>query len=115
MINPELAFVIFVASNFAAPLLAFIAGRRWPHRRMTFHFLAVIWIVLSVYVCHKVTFTPDRAAVDDSYEPEEVIQFLVVGAVFLQQMIILAAYLIREIYRTVKKRREANRVARAFE
>jgi hypothetical protein len=82
MIKPELAFVIFVASNFAAPLLAFIAGRRWPHRRMAFHFLAVIWIVLSVYVCHKVTFTPDRAAVDDSYEPEEVIQFLVVGAVF---------------------------------
>ncbi|MBB3559605.1 hypothetical protein FHX06_000902 [Rhizobium sp. BK512] len=50
-----------------------------------------------------------------STNPEEVIQFLVVGAVFLQQMIILAAYLVREIYRTVKKRREANRVARAFE
>jgi hypothetical protein len=115
MIKPELAFLIFVTSNFAAPLLAFIAGRRWPHRRMAFHFLAAIWIVLSVYVCHKVTFTPDRAAVGDSYEPDEVIQFLVVGAVFLQQIIILAAYLVREVYRAVKKRREANRVARAFE
>ena len=109
MIKPELGFLIFFTINLAAPFLAFIAGRRWPHRRMAFHFLAVIWIVLSAYLCHKVTFTPDMTAVDDSYEPEEVMQFLVVVAVFFQQLLILAAYLVRYAYCAARKRHEAAR------
>jgi hypothetical protein len=111
MITPELGFLIFVTSNLAAPLLAFIAGRTWPHRRTAFHFLAVIWIVLSAYLCHKVTFTPDMTAVEDSYEPEDVMQFLVVVAVFLQQVIILTAYMVRYAYCAARKRHEATREA----
>lgn len=88
MIKPELAFAIIFTSNFAAPLLAFLAGRKWPRCRKTFHFLAAIWIVLSVFVCDEVTFTP-MTTVEDSYEPSEVNQFLVVAAIFLQQLVIL--------------------------
>ncbi|MGR9156236.1 hypothetical protein [Rhizobium leguminosarum] len=93
MIKPELPFAIILMSNFAAPVVAFIAGRTWPRCRKTLHSLAVIWIILSVYVCDRVTFTPGIADVgDDSYEPGEVSQFVFVAAVLLQQLIILAAY-----------------------
>ncbi|MHC2457692.1 hypothetical protein ACVMIX_004333 [Rhizobium leguminosarum] len=30
MIKPELAFAIILTSNFAAPILALVAGRTWP-------------------------------------------------------------------------------------
>ncbi|TBF40443.1 hypothetical protein [Rhizobium leguminosarum] len=92
MIKPELAFAIILMSNFAAPISAFIAGRTWPRCRKTLHFLAVIWIVLSVYVCDRVTFTPDIADVgDDSYDGLD--QFMVLIAIFLQQLAILVTYL----------------------
>ncbi len=109
MIKPELAFAIIFSSNFAAPLLAFIAGRTWPRCRKTLHFLAIIWIVLSVYLCHIVTFTPDIADVGDSYEPDEVNQFLVVVAVFLQQLVILVTYLAWYVCRAFVKRQRASR------
>ncbi|MGO8149671.1 hypothetical protein AB9F36_07625 [Rhizobium leguminosarum] len=92
MIKPELALAIFFTSNLAAPLLAFIAGHTWPRCRKTLHILAVIWIVVSVYVCDRVTFTPDITDVgDDSYDGLD--QFIVVVAIFLQQLAILATYL----------------------
>ncbi|MGR9465902.1 hypothetical protein [Rhizobium leguminosarum] len=109
MIEPELAFAIFFTSNLAAPLLAFVAGRIWPHWRKTLHFFAVIWVVLSVYLCDRVTFTPDITTVDDSYEPDEVNQFLVVVAVLLQQVIILATYLAWYVFRAFDQRQRASR------
>ncbi|MDR9805534.1 hypothetical protein [Rhizobium hidalgonense] len=92
MISPEVGFIIFFTSNLTAPLLAFFAGRIWPGRRMALHILAVIWIVLSVYLCERLTFTPDTSTVDDSYEPDEMLQFEVVVMILLQQLVILAAY-----------------------
>jgi len=109
MIRPELAFAIIFASNFAAPFLAFIAGRTWPHCRKTLHSLAVIWIVLSVYVCDRVTFTPDITDVGDSYEPDEVKQVVVVVAVLLQQLIILVTYLAWYVCSAFVKRQRASR------
>ncbi len=109
MIKPELAFAIFFTSNLAVPLLAFIAGRTWPHWRKTLHFLAVIWIVLSAYLCDRVTFTPDVTTVGDTYEPDEVNQFLVVVAVLLEQLLILAAYLAWYACRAFVKRQRASR------
>lgn len=61
MIKPELAFAIIMMSNFAAPIGAFIAGCTWPRWWKTLHSLAVIWVVLSVYVCDRMTFTPHIA------------------------------------------------------
>jgi len=109
MIKPELAFVIIFTSNFAAPLLAFIAGRKWPSCRKTLHFLALVWIVLSVYVCDRVTFTPAMTTVDDSYEPDEVKQFLAIVAVLLQQLAILVTYLAWYVCRAFVKRLRASR------
>jgi len=109
MIKPELAFVIFFTSNLAAPLLAFIAGRIWPRRRKALHLLAVIWIVLSVDLCDRVTFIPDTTAVGDSYERGEVGQFLVVVAILLQQLVILATYLAWYAYSVFRKRQRASR------
>ncbi|UIJ81755.1 hypothetical protein [Rhizobium leguminosarum] len=109
MIKPELAFAIILASNFAAPLLAFVAGRRWPHRRKTLHCLAVIWVVLSVYVCDRVTFKPDMTTVDDSYEPGEMLQFFVVVSVLLQQLAILTTYLAWFACSAFVKRQRASR------
>ncbi|TBC89994.1 hypothetical protein ELH21_31090 (plasmid) [Rhizobium leguminosarum] len=109
MIKPELAFAIIFTSNFAAPLLAFVAGRTWPHYRKTLHFFAVIWIVLSEYICDRVTFTPEITNVGDSYEPDEVNQFLVVVAILLQQLIILATYLAWYACRAFVKRQRASR------
>ncbi|MBX5155007.1 hypothetical protein CO660_03645 [Rhizobium sp. L9] len=102
MIRPELAFAIIMMSNFAAPITAFLAGRTWPRCWKTLHILAVIWIVLSVYVCHRVTFTPDIRDVGDSYNGLD--QFIVVVAIFLQQLIILATYLAWFVCRAIVKR-----------
>ncbi|NKL24163.1 hypothetical protein GFM07_34840 [Rhizobium leguminosarum bv. viciae] len=90
MIKPELAFAIILTSNLAAPILALVAGRRWPHCRKTLHFLAVIWVVLSSYVCDRMTFTPDITTVDDSYDDLD--QFIAVVAILLQQLAILMTY-----------------------
>jgi hypothetical protein len=107
MIKPELAFAIILMSNFAAPVVAFIAGRTWPRCRKTLHFLAVIWIVLSVYVCDRMTFTPDFADVgDDSYDGLD--QFIVVVAILLQH---LAWYVCRAF---IKRQRASRREARPF-
>ncbi|MGO7802962.1 hypothetical protein ACC778_02615 [Rhizobium ruizarguesonis] len=106
MIKPELAFAIVVMSNFAAPLVAFVAGRTWPRCRKTVHFLAVIWIVLSVYLCDRVTFTPDITDVGDSYDDLD--QFIVVVAIFLQQLAILATYLAWYVCRAFVKRQRAS-------
>ncbi|MGO7279359.1 hypothetical protein ACCT18_29345 [Rhizobium ruizarguesonis] len=92
MIKPELAFAIIMMSNFAAPIGAFVAGRTWPRRRTTLHFLAVIWVVLSVYVCNRMMFTPEITTVDDSYDDFD--QFLAVMAILLQQGAILMTYAI---------------------
>ncbi|WP_064709071.1 hypothetical protein [Rhizobium bangladeshense] len=102
MIRPELAFAVIMMSNFAAPIAAFIAGRRWPRWRKILHSLALIWIVLSVYVCHRVTFTPDIGDVGDSYNGLD--QFIVVVAIFLQQLIIPATYLAWFVCRAIVKR-----------
>ena len=91
VIKPELAFAIIMMSNFAAPIGAFIAGRTWPLCRKTLHLLAVIWVVLSVYVCDRMTFTPNITTVDDSYDGLD--QFIVVIAILLQQLAILVTYL----------------------
>ncbi|WFT86829.1 hypothetical protein [Rhizobium leguminosarum] len=110
MIKPELAFAIIFMSNFAAPLVAFVAGHTWPRCRKTLHILAVIWIVLSVYVCDRVTFTPDITDVgDDSYGGLD--QFIVVVAIFLQQLAILMTYLARYVCSAFVKRQRARREA----
>ncbi|TBD43427.1 MULTISPECIES: hypothetical protein [Rhizobium] len=106
MIKPELAFAIVVMSNLAAPLVAFVAGRTWPHWRKPLHFLAVIWVVLSLYVCDRVTFTPDITDVGDSYDDLD--QFIVVVAIFLQQLAILATYLAWYVCRAFVKRQRAS-------
>ncbi|MBY5413515.1 hypothetical protein HFO98_35045 [Rhizobium leguminosarum] len=108
MIKPELAFAIIMMSNFAAPLMAFIAGRTWPRCRKPLHFLAVIWIVLSVYVCDRLMFTPDIADVgDDSYDGLD--QFIVVVAIFLQQLAILVTYLAWYVCSAFVNRQRASR------
>ncbi|WP_327205772.1 hypothetical protein [Rhizobium beringeri] len=107
MIKPELAFAIIFMSNFAAPLVAFVAGRTWPRCRKTVHFVAVIWVVLSVYVCDRVTFTPDITDVGDSYD--ELDQFIVVVAILLQQLAILVTYLAWYVCRAFVKRQRASR------
>ncbi|UIJ82959.1 hypothetical protein [Rhizobium leguminosarum] len=107
MIKPELAFAIIFMSNFAAPLVAFVAGRTWPRCRKTVHFVAVIWVVLSVYVCDRVTFTPDITDVGDSYD--ELDQFIVVVAILLQQLAILVTYLAWYVCRAIVKRQRASR------
>ncbi|MGO7689988.1 hypothetical protein ACC696_35840 [Rhizobium ruizarguesonis] len=108
MIKPELAFAIILTSNFAAPIVAFIAGRTWPRCRTTLHLLAVIWIVLSVYVCDRVTVTSDIADVgDDSYDGLD--QFMVLIAIFLQQLAILVTYLAWYVCSAFVKRQRASR------
>ncbi|UWM82453.1 MULTISPECIES: hypothetical protein [Rhizobium] len=108
MIKPELAFAIIFMSNFAAPLVAFIAGRTWPRCGKTLHFLAVIWVVLPVYLCDRVTFTPDIIDVgDDSYDGLD--QFIVVVAILLQQLAILATYLVWYLCSAFVKRQRASR------
>ncbi|TAY91921.1 hypothetical protein ELH85_01250 [Rhizobium ruizarguesonis] len=91
MVRPEIALAIIMMSNFAAPIGAFIAGRTWPHCRKTLHFFAVIWVVLSVYICYRMTFTPHITTVGDSYDGLD--QFMVVVAILLQQLAILVTYL----------------------
>ncbi|TAT79484.1 hypothetical protein ELI56_15325 [Rhizobium ruizarguesonis] len=104
MIKPELAFAIILMSNFAAPILAFIAGRTWPRCRKTLYFLAVIWVVLSVYVCDRLTFTPDIADVGDASGLD---QLIVVAALFLQQLAILVTYLAWYVCSAFVKRQRA--------
>lgn len=70
--------------------------------------VAVIWVVLSVYVCDRVTFKPDIAAVgDDSYDGLD--QFIVVVAIFLQQPAILVTYQAWYVCSAVVKRQRASR------
>ncbi|UFW65782.1 hypothetical protein RlegWSM1455_07100 [Rhizobium laguerreae] len=106
MIKPELAFAIIFMSNFAAPLVAFVAGRTWPRCRKTVHFVAVIWVVLSVYVCDRVTFTPDITDVGDSYDGLD--QFIAVVAILLQQLAILVTYLAWHVCRALVNRQRAS-------
>ncbi|MBY3388513.1 hypothetical protein [Rhizobium laguerreae] len=107
MIKPELAFAIILMSNFAAPILALVAGRAWPHCRKTLHFLAVIWVVLSLYVCDRMTFTPDIATADDSYDDLD--QFIAVVAILLQQLAILMTYVTWYVCSAFVKRQRASR------
>lgn len=107
MIKPELAFIIIFTSNLAAPLLAFIAGRKWPHRRKALHLWAVLWIILSIFICYEVTVTPnmlDASDVDPNGEDYEGLdQFLVLVSIFLQQMLLLALYGVSFLYSTLRK------------
>ncbi|MEH7905533.1 hypothetical protein V7794_30845 [Rhizobium laguerreae] len=107
MIKPELAFAIILASNFAAPILALVAGRKWPHCRKILHFLAVIWVALSLYVCDRMTFTPDITTVDDSYDDLD--QFMAVIAILLQQLAILMTYVTWYVCSAIVKRQRAPR------
>ncbi len=67
-------------------------------------FLAVIWIVLSVYVCDRLTFTPDIADVGDASGLD---QLIVVAAIFLQQLAILVTYLAWYVCSAFVKRQRA--------
>ncbi|MBB4112778.1 hypothetical protein FHT80_002097 [Rhizobium sp. BK226] len=107
MIKPELAFAIKMMSNFAAPIGAFIAGRTWPRWRKALHFLAVTWVILSVYVCDRMTFTPDTSDAGDSYEGLN--QFLVVLTVLSQQLAILMTYVAWYVCSAFVKRQRASR------
>lgn len=95
MINPELAALIFFLSNLFAPLLAIRAGRAWPRVRIAFHLLAIAWVILSVYMYDKATFVAHPERPDDSYEPDEMEQFMFIIPIFFQQVIIVLAYVIR--------------------
>ena len=107
MVRLEIAFAIMMMSNFAAPIGAFIAGRTLPRWRKTLHFLAVIWVILSVYVCDRMTFTPDTSDAGDSYEGLN--QFLVVLAVLSQQLAILTTYVAWYVCSAFVKRQQASR------
>lgn len=97
MIGLELAFVIFFVSNLVAPALAFIAGRKWPGRRRMFHCLAMLWIVISIFICHKVTTTPAMIAAassnPDGEDYEGLGQFVMLLLILLQQVLMLGAYM----------------------
>ncbi len=107
MIMPELAFFIIFTSNLAAPLLAVVAGRKWPHRRKALHLWAVLWIILSIYMCYEVTVTPNMLGASDidpnGEDYEGLDQLLVLVSIFVQQVLMLAACGLSFLYSTVRK------------
>ncbi|MBW9053471.1 hypothetical protein [Rhizobium mesosinicum] len=107
MIMPEFAFLIIFTSNLAAPLLAVVAGRKWPHHRKALHLWAVLWIIVSIFICYEVTVTPNMLGASDvdpnGEDYEGLDQFLVLVSIVLQQVLMLAAYGISFLYSTVRK------------
>jgi hypothetical protein len=35
-----------------------LAGRKWPQRRKALHLWAVLWNIVSIFICYEVSITP---------------------------------------------------------